>query len=248
MEKDRMMSCLTYKALMTFIDKEAKKEKTRFLGGCPYTTDPHDKNLDFLTQINLGAEFVLRVMNERGPVKQSVEAVKSYLRTSHFTNMRELAENTESFLFKTAFCAPAKYIPLLVEAGLDVNATRCHPIYTNIKDGEKYPLLVFAAEIGDGEKIKALIENGADKSVGPTAADLCKKSDVLSPAEKADIMNKMRAFGMDVFEKKKADNSLAEFNKATQEIVNKTVKNPKTRKRITNLWVRAFGRPSKERD
>ena len=249
-DKDKMVSCLIYKALMTFIDKESKKEKTRFLGGYPYETDPHNKNLEFSAPVNLGAEFVLRTMNGNGPVKQAVKAVKSYLRSIHFTNMHELEENTQSFLFKTAFVAPAKYIPLLMEAGLDINAKRCHPIYTSIKKGEEYPLFVFAAEVGDKEKLKVLIENGTDKVFAADAIDACRKSDVLSASEKASVLNLFKAYNIEVpRENKKTNYTLKESDEMADKAADQSIKTAVRGGGLGNLFARlVFRQEEKELD
>ncbi|MBO5997570.1 MAG: hypothetical protein J6P93_03495 [Alphaproteobacteria bacterium] len=199
MNKNKMVSNLIHKALMLYVDEETKEEKTHFLNGYPYDIDPNNKRFDCLNAVSLGASFVNNVMKENGPVREAIEAVKSYLRNVHFVNTHELAENTESFLFKTAFCAPAKYIPLLLESGLDVNAKRPHPIYTEVKEGESYPLLVFAVYQGDCDKIGALVDNGADTSCGPVAAMFCLKSDVLTWEQKRWCLQSLVAKNVDIF-------------------------------------------------
>ena len=200
MDRKEMIYGRVYKAFLTYMDRETKKEKTRFLGGFPYETDPHNVHYEIPTAVNLGAEFVLQTMNGNGPVPEAIEAVKMYLKTLHFTKQKDLPENTESFLFKTMFCAPTKYVKTVLDAGLDINAVRCHPIYTDIKDYEAYPMLVYAAEIGDSEKVKALLENGADKSFGATAAVLCAESTFATPAQKIACFKQLNNNGVDLLQ------------------------------------------------
>lgn len=198
MDRKEMIYGRVYKALLTYMDKEKKKEKTRFLGGFPYETDPvNTHSYEIPTTINLGAEFVLQTMNGNGPVPEAIEAVKMYLKAVHFTCKNKLPESTESFLFKTMFCAPAKYVKTILNAGLDINATRCHPIYTDIKDCESYPMLVYAAEAGDSEKVDALLKNEADKTFGEKAAIFCVESTFATPAQKIACLKQLNRHKID---------------------------------------------------
>ena len=228
--------------LISFITLESKKEQTRFLGTNSYTVDPYDKTKEFQNAINLGAEFVVKsmgngdLMNE--DVEHAINSVKGYLKTIHFANGHELEKNTEDFLFKTAYCAPANYIPLLIKSGLDINAKRTHPFYTNIKGREEFPLLVFAARQGDLEKMSVLIKNGADTSYAARVVDLCQKSKVLTPPQKASVFNMFRAYDIDTSKPERS--AKKGLDKETKRGVENTPKNKQKPENKDDFFKRAF--------
>ena len=238
------------KNLIDFIQTESKEEQTRFLGTNSYTISPYDKTQEIQNVINLGAEFVLKTMGNGEIINEDAEyaikAVKNYLKTIRFVNKHELDKNTADFLFKTAYCAPSNYIRLLKENGLDINAKRCHPFYTNIEGGQEYPLLFFAMRQGNLKKIEALIDNGADTSCAGTAIAYCQDSKVLPREQAAAVFNLFKSLGISTAQKQENHDTREELNQTAEKATDRDLNDESKFNQVVASFRRAFGYPRRK--
>jgi len=186
-------------SMTIYMQSQSSNSKVNFLAGYPYECispkDSKRSRIPATTALNLMASFIVHVAENNGPVNAAMNAAKQYI--DQHDEFYEPTKNFEDVLFKAMYCLPAKYVPLIIKKGLDVNEKRAHPIYTELNAEKSYPMLAFAAYQGDSEKIKALFDVGADKSSGFVAAGLCVGSEIITAEQKMACLSELKMGGAD---------------------------------------------------